>query len=222
MERHLQVTADGSHTLSIPAMQVTYHSKHGAIQESSHVFINAGLDYYTQLHKGQSVQVLEMGFGTGLNCLLTAIYARIHEVPVQYHSLEAFPLSPEEVKKLNYGNILNESELFEQIHQADWNQSVMLHQGFHLHKHHTTMQQFAKNQVFNCIFFDAFAPAAQPELWTETIFASLFSCLAPGGLLVTYCSKGNVRRTMEASGFRVTKIPGPPGKREMVRAFKDS
>lgn len=222
MERHLQITADGSYTLSIPAMQVTYHSKHGAIQESNHIFIDTGLKYYTELHTCQSIQILEMGFGTGLNCLLTAIYARDQQVNIRYHTIEAFPLQAAEAATLNYGTILHNHNLFQQIHLSTWEQDNLLHPCFLLHKHHCSLQQFSVGQLFNCIFYDAFAPAAQPELWTAEIFCQLFSLLAPNGVLVTYCSKGNVRRAMQAAGFRVTKIQGPPGKREMVRAFKDA
>lgn len=222
MERHLQITADGSHTIAIPDMQVTYHSKHGAIQESNHVFIDAGLKYYHKQHPGQPVQILEMGLGTGLNCLLTAIYAIEQKIPVKYHAIEAFPLQAEEANTLNYGKLLNEDDLFQQIFVSPWNCSNTLHSCFQLYKHHTALQQFADDGLFSCIFYDAFAPSAQPELWTEEIFARLFSLLVPGGLLVTYCSKGDVRRVMETVGFKVTKIQGPPGKREMVRAFKDA
>ena len=222
MERHLQITADGSHTLSIPHMQVTYHSKHGAIQESNHVFVDAGLKYYHELYPGTSIKILEMGFGTGLNCLLSAIYAIDQNIAVEYNSLEAFPLQSEEYNTLNYGNLLNKNHLFQEIHSCPWNQTHTLHAFFQMHKHHTTLQQFSANSLFNCIFFDAFAPSAQPELWTEEIFTQLFSLLVSGGLLVTYCSKSDVRRAMQAAGFRVTKIQGPPGKREMVRAFKDA
>lgn len=222
MERLLQITADGSHTLSIPSMQVTYHSKHGAIRESNHVFIDAGLKYAINHSPKASIHVLEMGFGSGLNCLLTAIYAIEQKQHVQYHTIESSPLLAEEIKHLNHGDLLNNNTLFQQIHSCAWNNPVRMHQYFHLHKHHTNIQQFDANTLFDCIYYDAFAPSAQPELWTEAMFTSLLSLLATNGILVTYCSKSDVRRAMQAAGFRVTKIQGPPGKREMVRAFKDA
>lgn len=222
MERHLQITADGSHTISIPDMQVVYHSKHGAIGESNHVFINAGLKHCVTLHPNKPIQILEMGFGTGLNCLLTAIYSREHQINIQYDTIEAFPLHTNETAALNHGDVLGASKLFREIHESDWNKATILHPFFQLHKHQSTLQQFSTDLFFDCIFYDAFAPSAQPELWTEETFLQLFSMLKPGGFLVTYCSKTVVRRAMQAAGFRVTKIQGPFGKREMVRAFKDA
>lgn len=222
MEKQLQITADGSHTIAIPGMQVTYHSKHGAIQESNHVFIDAGLNYYATLYPKRAITILEMGFGTGLNCLLTAMYGREQQLHIQYHSIESFPLEEAEIHGLNYGKQLNEESLFQKIHDVAWDQPVYPDPLFELHKYHCTLQQFSSDQLFDIIYYDAFAPSAQPELWTETIFSRLFSLLGPGGILVTYCSKSVVRRAMQAAGFRVTKIQGPPGKREMVRAFKDA
>lgn len=220
MERRVQITADGSHTIAIPGMQVTYHSKHGAIEESKHVFIEAGL-YYPDKHR-KKLSVLEMGFGTGLNALLTAIEAQQNNIDIQYHAIEAYPLSSEEKSALNHGALLNQETIFQQLHDAPWNQPVLVHPYFSLHKHYSTLQSFQHIQAFDVIYYDAFAPSAQPELWTVTVFQQLLNLLTPGGLLVTYCSKGDVRRAMTVAGFHVTKIPGPPGKREMVRAFRNA
>lgn len=222
MERIIQITADGSHTISIPAMEVTYHSKHGSIQESNHVFIDAGLQYYVDKYRVPYIKIMEVGFGTGLNALLTAIKAREQELTVEYHTIEAYPLQPAELGNLNHGSLLKDEDLFQKIHQSEWEIPVQLHPYCTIHKHHTTIEQFNFSNFFDCIFYDAFAPTAQPELWTETIFVKLYSRLNTNGILVTYCSKSIVRRAMQAAGFRVTKIPGPPGKREMVRAFKDA
>jgi len=222
MERLLQITADGSHTISLPAMGVAYHSKHGAIAESNHVFIEAGLNYYASINPGKSVAILEMGFGTGLNCLLAAIYAKKQQLNIRYHTIEPFPLHSDETGTLNYGELLAEKEMFQDIHQSAWNEAILIHPFFHLHKSPSTLQHFSTVELFDFIFYDAFAPSVQPELWTPEIFLQLFSMLKPNGFLVTYCSKTVVRRAMEAAGFRVTKIQGPFGKREMVRAFKDA
>lgn len=202
MKRELLLTADGSHTIAIPDLKVTYHSTHGAIQESLHVFIQAGL----QVIQAPLVRIFEMGFGTGLNALLTMKYATI---PVYYYSVERFPLTEEEVAGLSYGNTL---------HQHPWNEDVKISEQFTLHKAHGSLLAITPLQTFHLIYYDAFAPAAQPELWTKEVFEKLYSFLEPGGILVTYCSKGDVRRAMLAAGFIVEKLAGPPGKREMLRA----
>lgn len=221
MKRHLQLTADGSHTIQIEDLQVTYHSKHGAIQESKHVFIDAGIAYLQQMNNLSEVRILEMGFGTGLNALLTAIFSDQMDLRVNYHSIEAFPLATDEVSLLNYGILLQQEAIFSLLHTAHWNTATTIHPKFELYKHHSKLDTFISAENFNLIYYDAFAPTAQPELWTVEVFEKLYRLLAPEGILVTYCSKGAVRRAMEAAGFRVTKLQGPPGKREMVRAFRD-
>lgn len=221
MKRHLQLTADGSHTIQIEDLQVTYHSKHGAIQESKHVFIDAGIAYLQQMNNLSEVRILEMGFGTGLNALLTAIFSDQMDLRVNYHSIEAFPLATDEVSLLNYGSLLQQKAIFSLLHTAHWNTATTIHPKFELYKHHSKLDTFISAENFNLIYYDAFAPTAQPELWTVEVFEKLYRLLAPEGILVTYCSKGAVRRAMEAAGFRVTKLQGPPGKREMVRAFRD-
>lgn len=204
MKRELQLTADGSHTIAIPDLNVTYHSTHGAIQESMHVFIQAGLQAVQQ----PLVRIFEMGFGTGLNALLTMQYAT---TPVYYYAVEQFPLTAAEVEGLSYGDTL---------HQYPWNEDVEISDQFTLHKAHGSLLEITPGQTFHLIYYDAFAPKAQPELWTREVFEKLYSFLVPGGMLVTYCSKGDVRRAMLAAGFTVEKLVGPPGKREMLRARK--
>lgn len=215
----MQSTSDGSHTIAIPEMQVTYHSKHGAIQESMHVFIEAGLRYQLQRTEGP-LNILEMGFGTGLNALLTWLEpgGRL----IRYESLEAFPIDMEMASQLNYGSALADptaARKLQQLHEAPWNQWVQPDDLFHLQKHQVKLAEFESNEQYDLIYFDAFAPGAQPDLWTESIFRKLFGYTKPGGVLVTYCSKGDVRRAMQAAGFQIEKIPGPPGKREMIRAI---
>lgn len=221
MKRHLEFTADGSHTIQIDELNVTYHSKHGAIQESRHVFIDAGISYLHQVKQLNEYRILEMGFGTGLNALLTAIFADQMNVHINYHSIEAFPLTADEVAMLNYGTLLQQVSIFSRMHAAPWNTVTPIHPKFGLYKHHCELSFFITQESFHIIYYDAFAPTAQPELWTVEIFERLYRLLKPEGILVTYCSKGVVRRAMEAAGFKVTKLQGPPGKREMVRASRD-
>ena len=223
MQRIPVITKDGSHTISVPDMNVTYHSVHGAIQESEHVFIKAGLldsgiFDYTGVH-----QVLEIGFGTGLNTLLTLIEADKHKNRIYYTAIEPFPLDESIIMQLNYCEQLNlphYQRLFEKMHQCDWEEMYEITEQFRLTKHKTSLQEFSTGESFSIIYFDAFAPNAQPELWTKEIFEKLYNLLTEGGILVTYCSKGDVQRAMKAAGFTIEKIPGPPGKREMIRAAK--
>lgn len=220
MERILQETTDGSHTIAIPELQVTYHSRHGAIQESLHIFIEAG---WRKLQKkpDQSITILEMGFGTGLNALLTLLNAEGRSI--WYESLEAYPIDLETAGKLNYCQQIGRKDLqpiFDQMHQADWNQAVEILPSFTLHKRREQLENYTTDRKFDLVYFDAFAPNVQPQLWTETIFRKVYNMLHPEAILVTYCSKGAVRRALKAAGFGVTKIPGPPGKWEIVRAIK--
>jgi tRNA U34 5-methylaminomethyl-2-thiouridine-forming methyltransferase MnmC len=220
MERRIIKTADGSDTVFIPEMNVSYHSKHGAIEESMHVFIEAGFRYWSgRLERSDSAQIFEMGFGTGLNAFLTAIEAEEKGIKVYYETVEMFPLQKGKVDALNYTRGLSNKDLFQQIHECKWNEEVTLNKYFTLKKVHEDLINYSTNQPFNLIYYDAFAPTAQPELWTEEIFKKLYSMLLPNGVLVTYCSKGSVRRAMQAAGFSIEKISGPPGKREMVRAL---
>ncbi|MDE3236921.1 MAG: tRNA (5-methylaminomethyl-2-thiouridine)(34)-methyltransferase MnmD [Bacteroidota bacterium] len=218
MKRELQLTFDGSHTIFIPSSGVTYHSKHGAIQESLHVFIEAGLMPVMQHQK--EIHVFEMGFGTGLNTLLTLQAATKQQKKVEYTAVELYPLTKEEYEALNYGATLQLQNELEQIHTIPWERMEKINPFFSLYKTQTALQNFHSTQLFDVIYYDAFAPSAQPELWTKDIFSQLFSLLKDNGLLVTYCSKGEVRRAMQAVGFNVSKLPGAPGKREMLKAIK--
>jgi tRNA U34 5-methylaminomethyl-2-thiouridine-forming methyltransferase MnmC len=220
MERKIILTKDGSHSISVPELNVTYHSIHGAIQESLYVFIEAGLKYFSPTLR---IKIFEMGFGTGLNALLTLMQAEQSVQPVHYTAVELFPLNNEEVNSLNYCSILNQPSyqpLFEKIHQSEWEKDIAITSHFTLHKSNTSLVNFSTHQPFNLLYYDAFAPAAQPELWTREIFEKLYTMMSPPGILVTYCSKGDVRRAMQSAGFVIEKIPGPQGKREMIRARK--
>ncbi|HYK56990.1 MAG TPA: tRNA (5-methylaminomethyl-2-thiouridine)(34)-methyltransferase MnmD [Flavisolibacter sp.] len=220
MKREIIITADGSHTVAIPDLNVTYHSRRGALQESVHVFIEAGLRYVISQSTIPSINLFEMGFGTGLNAFLTAIEAEKQQRKIQYTAVEQYPVSPEEAAGLNYPKTLQHHKLFTALHQSPWNEDVSIGSSFTLRKEKTSLFNFSTNQLFNLIYYDAFAPAAQPELWTIEVFQKLFDLLTPGGVLVTYCAKGDVSRAMVAAGFTVTKLPGPKGKREMLRVEK--
>ena len=222
MERKIIATGDGSHTVEIPGLNVTYHSRHGAVQESMHVFVEAGFREALRRFGGAPLSVFEMGFGSGLNALLTAIEARKVSVPVEYFAVEAFPLKEEEAAALNYGALLGERALFNALHAAPWDMETRISGQFLLRKEEGTLQDLQMTTLFHVIYFDAFAPATQPELWTEERFRQLYERLVPGGILVTYCSKGDVRRALQAAGFTVEKLQGPPGKREMLRAHREA
>jgi len=224
MERHLQITQDGSHTIAIPGLQVTYHSTYGAIQESVHVYIRPGLHSLLGAHP--VLRIFEMGLGTGLNALLTLQEAATQGQHIYYETIEPYPLSITEVQSLNYNVLLNSSPgsgLLGDLHAAPWESDVQVDPLFTLHKKQCPLFQYLESPLqepFHLIYFDAFDPAAQPELWVQQVFEQLFARLHTGGVLLTYCSKGSVRRAMQAAGFMVEKLPGPPGKREIVRARK--
>lgn len=220
MQREIQVTADGSHTISIPEMNVTYHSRHGALQESTHVFMEAGLISLLSNESTSPVRILEIGLGTGLNALLSWQAARQYQKPVSYTSIEPYPILPEEAAFINHGKLLLMEKEFQAIHDSAWEEENKLDKFFNLTKLKTGITGLQIMQPVNCIYFDAFDPGTQPELWTQAVFEKLIGFLQPGGILLTYCSKSIVRQAMKAAGFTVEKIPGPRGKREMVRAIK--
>jgi tRNA U34 5-methylaminomethyl-2-thiouridine-forming methyltransferase MnmC len=190
------------------------------VQESMHVFIEAGLGAVLPFFNQQEISVFEMGFGTGLNAFLTALVAQEQQVSVFYTSVEAFPLTAKEASSLNYSDALGSGDLFQTLHQCGWNEAVPVNEFFTIEKLQTELAAFFPSRQYDLVYYDAFAPSAQPELWTEEVFKKLYSMLNANGVLVTYCSKGDVRRALLAAGFRVEKIPGPPGKREMLRAKK--
>lgn len=223
MKKEIIVTGDGSHSISVPELNVSYHSVHGAITESQHVFINAGYRMVCSQPLYQC-SILEVGFGTGLNALLTAIEAEKTKQSTYYLALEPNPIGEKEFLLLNYCELLERKDLqedFIRMHQCEWNKSLPVTEELLMHKSNCTLQTFEHKTRFDLIYFDAFAPNAQPELWTKDIFEKLFKMLIPGGILVTYCSKGDVRRAMMAAGFEAEKLPGPPRKREMLRARKN-
>ena len=222
MKRNVIITADGSSTIYLPEWDEHYHSKHGAIQEAYHVFIKHGFDYL--LEQGyEEISILEIGFGTGLNALITCAESEKSAISVDYYGVEAFPVSVEEIMTLNYVTELkaeSNTSLFENMHQVSWGESHKLASQFSLTKQNKFFSDIDDLSQFNLIYFDAFGARVQPELWTEAIFQKMFDALKPHGVLVTYSAKGSVRRAMQAVGFSIEKLPGPPGKREMLRATK--
>lgn len=213
----LKTSEDGSSTLYRPDIEEHYHSIHGAIQESMHVFINAGLKH----HPAKQLNILEVGFGTGLNALLTLINIRNHKI--YYHTVEKYPLPVELVSKINHPELIqhaNAKAYFEQLHKAPWNSIAQITPEFTLYKEKTDLTSFQPNTKFDLVYFDAFAPDKQPELWEPEIFNTISATMNTGAILTTYSAKGSVKRAMQNAGLIIEKIPGPPGKREMLRAFK--
>ncbi|MBA6152996.1 tRNA (5-methylaminomethyl-2-thiouridine)(34)-methyltransferase MnmD [Gelidibacter maritimus] len=228
MQRRIIITADGSKTIQIEEWNEQYHSIHGAIQEANHVYIKHGLLFcFDQLNasndKNQEISVLEIGFGTGLNAFLSLLRAEDHHIDIHYTGIEAFPISVKEMTALNYAEELQLPEktaLFEEMHQIQWEDSQRLTPYFTLLKQQKFFKDITEKNQFDVIYFDAFGARVQPELWTESIFRIMFNALKLNGILVTYAAKGSVRRAMLSVGFSVEKLPGPPGKREMLRATK--
>lgn len=221
MKKEIVKTTDGSHTLYVPDFDETYHSKNGAFQESLHVFIQEGLRFRSDL---EELSILEVGFGTGLNALTTLVEVESTNRKVQYTSLEAYPLEWEVVDKLNYMDFVDVkrfADYFKMMHTIDWEFFSAITSSFSLRKQKIKLQEVNFEDEFDVIYFDAFAPNVQPDLWTEEIFASMYNALKPNGVLVTYCAKGIVKRVIKSVGFNLQSIPGPPGKREMSRAVKE-
>lgn len=218
MERKLIVTDDGSHTLYVPGIDEHYHSRFGAITESRHIFINAGL---ASLPPGDT-SILEVGFGTGLNALLTAMHAGKEKIRVSYTSLEKYPLDVEVISRLNYGSMAGEEgqELLTAIHTAPWNSTAAITGWFTLEKRLTDLTTEDPAGIYDLVYFDAFGPDKQPEMWSETVMRRIAAVTHPGSVFVTYSSKGDLKRMLRSLGFEVKLLPGPPGKRVITRAVK--
>lgn len=221
----MQLTADGSHTLFVPSLDEHYHSVNGAVQESLHIFIGAGLHTVGK----EEVRLLEIGFGTGLNAFLTLCdlirprQSRPELRHIDYYAIELYPLGPEITGKLNYaaGGETEQAAFFHQLHAAPWNKAVDINDRFTLHKIAGDVCTCVFPECIDLIYFDAFAPDKQPQLWEAEIFERLYACAAPGCRIVTYCAKGEVRRRMQAAGFRMERLPGPPGKRHILSGIKE-
>ena len=223
MKREIITTADGSNTIFLPQWQEHYHSRHGAIQEARHVFLEKGILDYQVAHRTEKLDILEMGLGTGLNAFLTNYQAAALKLPIHYTSIEAYPIEQKEWERLNYAAAVedvNSEIIFSKIHRCDWEEEIQISPFFWLRKERKLFIEVKPPETFDLVFFDAFAPRVQPDLWNEEIFSNMFGALRTSGSLVTYCAKGSVRRSLQHVGFEVERLPGPPGKREMLRATK--
>ncbi|MDP5081392.1 MAG: tRNA (5-methylaminomethyl-2-thiouridine)(34)-methyltransferase MnmD [Winogradskyella sp.] len=239
MIRKIITTSDGSKTIQIVDWNEQYHSIHGAIQEANHVFLKHGLLFFCDEHIAQlsnlkqpqsnlqpnetkAIDILEIGFGTGLNAFLTLIEAEQRNQNINYVGIEAYPVENKEIEQLNYIELISKdyATIFEKMHKTSWEKPHGITANFQLEKQQKFFQDIKASNAFDIIYFDAFGARVQPDLWTETIFTLMFNALKENGILVTYCAKGSVRRAMQTVGLIVERLPGPPGKREMLRARK--
>lgn len=219
MEREIIRTKDGSTTIHIKDWDECYHSKHGAIQEAQHVFIKNGL----ALYQNQSVSILEIGFGTGLNAFITYLESKKLGLEINYVGVEAYPVSISELSAMNYVSELNADDknaIFNLFHESNWEEKVIIDPFFTITKRQQFFEEITDCEQYDLIYFDAFGYRVQPDLWSTSIFKKMHTALRPGGKLVTYAARGVVKRSMIEVGFTVEKLPGPPGKREMFRATK--
>ena len=217
MKRQIILTNDGSSSLFVPELNETYHSIHGAIAEAKHVFLKKGLEEKKHL---KIVRILEVGFGTGLNCLLTYLKSKNENLNIEYTGIEKYPITPEELKAVNYGIELNAVKEFDEINKSEWENIAVISDNFKLKKLKFDLESDDLTGPFDLVYFDAFAPNKQAAMWTSEIFTKIFNQLEKDGLLVTYCCQGQVKRTLKEVGFEVQKTDGPPGKREMLTARK--
>lgn len=221
MKREIIITDDGSTTIRIPDWDENYHSTHGAIQEAKHVFIKNGLDLF---QNQDSISILEIGFGTGLNAFITFLET-VNKEKVNYVGVEAYPISNEEIAQMNYVTELQAAQyqaVFDKMHSCDWESQQNITENFILTKRKQFFQDIADKEQYDLIYFDAFGFPLQPELWSETIFKKMYDALLPKGTLVTYACRSSIKNAMLSVGFSIEKLPGAPGKREMLRATKNS
>lgn len=220
------VTQDGSRSLFSERFGVSYHSKYGAWRETQHVFVEAGLRFAAV--DAARVRVLDIGYGTGLNCIASLLHARSRGLPLHYVGVEAYPPDAATLNSLDYPSCLDwdeaEAQLWHWLNDIPWpgraTYGSRTEPDLHVEKRLMKFEDLADVDSFDLIYYDAFAPEAQPELWTPELFARMYAALSPGGILVTYCAKGQVKRDMRSVGFSVERLAGPPGKREMTRATR--
>lgn len=222
MDRRLDITEDGSYTVFSPEINEHYHSIHGAVQESKFIFIESGLKFLNK--NSTKINILEIGFGTGLNAFLTYYEAKNNNNIIEYSSVEPYPLEKSIFAKLNYFNFIDDKngpEVFNEISNCEWDKIVKISENFYLKKIKACIQDFDfQDSFFDIIYFDAFSPQVQPELWTYAVFQKIFKLMKHNSVFITYSAKGSVKRDLKKCGFIVEHIPGPPGKREITRAMK--
>ncbi|WP_421920466.1 tRNA (5-methylaminomethyl-2-thiouridine)(34)-methyltransferase MnmD [Marinifilum sp.] len=218
LKKELKLTEDGSHTFYMPDLDEHYHSTHGAIQESMHIFLNAGFHFSEK----DPIHILEIGFGTGLNCFLTVIEAEKLNRKVIYHSIELYPLEEDLVKNLNYADTAGEASfaMFQKLHSCKWNIDVQINENFTLRKLQGDLIEYTFPSKYDLVYFDAFAPDVQPDLWSQHVFEKIYHSTKPEAILSTYCTKGIVKNALRSAGFSIKRLPGPPGKRQMLRATR--
>jgi len=219
LKQIIRNTADGSHTIYVPALKEHYHSVNGAVIEAKHIFIDAGFCFFNE----KLIRILEIGFGTGLNAFLTCIEAINNNIETNYHSIEKYPLSLQMVSKLNYVNNYKSSErnLFYKMHISKWDNTIDIDKNFLFKKINADFTKYNIKEKYDIIYFDAFSPDVQAEMWTLDNFVKLYDCLNTNGLLVTYSAKGIVKQNLRSAGFTVKRLPGPPGKHHILRAIKE-
>ncbi len=217
MKREFRISEDGSHTIYVPDLNEHYHSINGAIAESKHIFIEAAFRFCRK----EEIRILEIGFGTGLNAILTHMEAQKEDRKVYYHAVEKYPLMDDEAKLLNYDSVLEPGTVsIQDFHDAEWEKDCRLSPNFTLHKESSDAREIKANGPFDVIYFDAFSPDVQPALWTPLVFQKIYDLTAKDGILTTYSVKGDVKRALRSVGFKVKRIPGPHGKRQILRAMK--
>ncbi|MEI6048403.1 MAG: tRNA (5-methylaminomethyl-2-thiouridine)(34)-methyltransferase MnmD [Bacteroidota bacterium] len=214
----LITTSDGSHTIFVPELNEHYHSIHGAVQESTFIFINNGFETCS----ADPLNIFEVGYGTGLNALLTAMKSRSGTREVNYNSIEKFPIDENMIRSLNHHHFAGKDGegIFNLIHLSPWNISVNICKNFNLKKIKGDITNEPLSGKYDLIYFDAFGPDKQPEMWTKEIFEAIAAITNKNGIFVTYSAKGEVKRNLKACGFDVHLLPGPPGKRQIIRAVK--
>ena len=218
----IEITGDGSHTLFVPELGEHYHSVYGAIAESRHIFLEAGFKYLYKPHK--KIRILEVGFGTGLNALLTCVESEISGCYVEYSTIELYPLREDIYSILNFDSLVKHRDsrgIFLRLHRSPWNENVHLTTSFFLQKINKSLKDYQpEKETYDLVYFDAFSPDVQPEMWTGEVFDKMAYGLKKDGVLVTYSTKGTVKRNLISAGFKIEKLPGPQGKREILRAVK--
>lgn len=220
MNRKIITTEDGSTTIQLVDWNECYHSTKGAIREAYHVFIKNGLDLFEK----ESISILEIGFGTGLNAFITFLESQKHNKNITYTGVEAFPIASDEVVQMNYAEQLKVPDfqsVFARMHECSWEIPIAFTSQFSLLKRKQFFNEISDVDCFDLIYFDAFGYQVQPELWSTEIFKKMYQSLHEKGVLVTYAARGVIKRSMEEAGFKVVKVPGPPGKREMMISFKN-